>query len=41
MLEQVGEAGLRDHSEGQVGKSTKVPTWFKVGKDAAFNTAEF
>ena len=41
MLEQVGEPGLGDHSEGEVGKSTKAPTRLKVGKDAALHAVGF
>ena len=40
MLEQVGQASLGDHSEGEVGKPTKAPAWLKIGKDAALNAVK-
>ena len=37
MPEQVGQAGLGDNPEGEVGKASEAPAWLEVGQDPTFN----
>ena len=37
MPEQVGQAGLGDNPEGEVGKPSEAPAWLEVGQDPTFN----